>query len=85
MKLEVTANARIDGAAMRNRRILAGLSVKALATAVGVSRPYISILETHPGRTCSPPVFRRICDALGVADRSELLRDAGIEPGRDAA
>lgn len=69
----VTANAAIDGAAMRELRILAGYSIKAFAVKVGCSQPYISLLETRP-RMCSPELFARICDALGVADRNVLLR-----------
>lgn len=77
----VTANAEINGNAMRRRRILVGLSIKGLAAKVGCSRPYISMLETQPGRTCSPELFDRICRALKVrqADRAQLLRGAERE------
>lgn len=75
-QVTATANAEINGEAMRRRRIIAGLSVKGLADKVGCSRPYISILETKPGRSCSPELFARICRALRVeqAEREQLLR-----------
>lgn len=83
MKLEdVTANARIDGAAMREFRILAGYSIRRLAEHVGCSRPYISMLETRDDRTCSPELFAKICDALGLKDRTVLLRQP--KPGAAA-
>jgi transcriptional regulator with XRE-family HTH domain len=80
MKLDdVSANAEIDGTAMRELRKLAGYSVKGLAEAVNCSAPYISMLETRPDRTCSPELFARICDALHVRDRALLLRQSNGE------
>lgn len=85
MKLgDLNANAQIDGRAMRELRILAGYTVRGLAERVGCSHPYISMLETRDDRTCSPEIFARICDALGIADRSVLLR-TNNEPDRRAA
>lgn len=81
----LNANAQIDGRAMRELRILAGHTVRGLAEKVGCSHPYISMLETQPDRTCSPEIFGRICDALGIADRALLLRTDATEPDRRAA
>lgn len=75
------ANVAVDGQALRRHRKLAGLSVTGLAEQVGCTPAYISILETRRERNCSPELFARIADALGVEDRSTLLR----EPERSAA
>lgn len=78
----INANVAINGPRLRRRRKLAGLNIAALAERAGCSAAYISILETRPDRSCSPEVFARICDALGIARRARwsLLRP---EPQRD--
>ncbi len=67
----------IDGAAARRRRELKGLSVADLAPLCGITPGYLSLIELGRRRP-SPPVFARICDALGVAeqDREQLVRSA---------
>lgn len=80
-RTSATANAKINGAALRQRRIVAGWSIKDLAKHVECSAAYISTLETAPNRTCSPALFARICDALRVppADRGDLLQPTELD------
>lgn len=68
-----SVNVTIDGAQVRERRKLAGLTVAALAAECLITRQYLSQIELSPGKTVSPPVFARICDALGVEDRRTLM------------
>jgi transcriptional regulator with XRE-family HTH domain len=68
------ANPPIDGALLRERRQLAGLSITDLAAKIGVSVSYISAIERGARPTVSPAMFGRICDAMGITDRTELLR-----------
>jgi len=69
-----TVNVKVNGAALREIRKLAGFSGEGLAEAVGCSGAYVSLLETDPDRSCSPGMFARICDALRLDDRTVLLR-----------
>lgn len=64
----------IDGAGVRHRRKLLGLRVQELAERCGISVGYVSHIERGERRSVSPPVFGRICDALGLAveNRQEL-------------
>lgn len=64
----------MDGPETRRRRKLLGMTVAELADRVGITPAYVRHIEIgirHP----SPPIFARICDALGVEDRNELLAD----------
>jgi len=63
----------IDADEMRRRRQLQGLNQAALAQAADVHRSYISRIEANAQAYVSPAVFARICDALGVQDRADLL------------
>lgn len=65
----------IDGAAVRRLRELKGLAVADLAPLCGITPGYLSHIELGRRRP-SPPVFARICDALGVSDRRELLAES---------
>lgn len=69
-------NVQVDRLALREYRQLAGHSVKSLAEAAGCSAAYISILEHHDNRAASPELYGRICDALGLEDRTILRRAA---------
>lgn len=64
----------VDGTAVRQKRKLSGLTMAGLAQLADISAPYISHIELGRRKTISPPVFARICDALGVEDRRELMR-----------
>lgn len=62
----------INGAALRELRVRTGVSVKALAAEVGVSRPYITKIETGHSNRVSPTVFSAILRALNIQDRRAL-------------
>ncbi|MET0492890.1 MAG: helix-turn-helix transcriptional regulator [Actinoplanes sp.] len=66
----------IDGAKLRDLRQLAGFTITGFAPKCGVSLGYLSHIERGVRRTVSPPVFIRICDALGISaeDRRTMLR-----------
>lgn len=72
-----SAGVAVDGPAMRRRRELMGLTVADLAPLCYITPGYISHIELG-NRRPSPPVFARICDALGIAeqDREQLVRPA---------
>jgi transcriptional regulator with XRE-family HTH domain len=57
---------------MRKRR---GLSVTAAASKMGISACYLSAIERGSRPTVAPATYIRICDAMGVEERDELLRD----------
>jgi len=63
----------IDVEEMRRRRQLQGLSQSDLARAAQIHRSNISRLERGHQDTISPRTFARICDALGVKNRAELM------------
>lgn len=44
-----------------------GLSQQKLADMAGISRPYLSVLETKPEKVVSNTVMFKIADALGVS------------------
>ena len=58
---------------MRRRRQLLGLNQADLARAAEIHRSNISRLERGHQVTVSPRMFARICDALKVEDRAELM------------
>lgn len=71
-----SASVAINGPKVRSLRKLNGLTVTGLARATEVSIQYVSLIELGKRPTVSAPVFARICDALGVDDRRELLLEA---------
>jgi transcriptional regulator with XRE-family HTH domain len=73
-----TVNAPLLSSVLRERRLAAGLGVRELAAAAGVSAGYISRVEGR-GEAPGAAVLARIATALG-ADIDDLLR-----LGRDAA
>jgi transcriptional regulator with XRE-family HTH domain len=66
-------NIAIDGAKLRLTRQLRGTGVVLLAERAGVSHTYIGQLERGERERVSPAVYAKICDALGVTDRTELM------------
>jgi transcriptional regulator with XRE-family HTH domain len=64
----------VDGAEVRRRRELRGLGRTELAAKCDITPGYLSHIEKGRRRP-SPPVFARICDALDVLDRRELLAE----------
>lgn len=65
----------VDGAEVRRRREQMGLTVADLAPLCGITPGALSHIELGRRRP-SPPVFARICDALHVVNRRELLAEA---------
>lgn len=70
------AGVAIDGAQVRELRKLSGKTITGLAESCGISFQYLSFIERGDRATVSAPVFARICDALGVIDRRDLVRAA---------
>ncbi|MCU1687818.1 MAG: Helix-turn-helix protein [Amycolatopsis sp.] len=66
----------IAGGLLRQSRKLAGYSLVPFADLAGISFQYLSQIERGDRESVSPEVFARICDALGITDRRELLAKA---------
>jgi transcriptional regulator with XRE-family HTH domain len=64
----------IDGAKVRELRQNHGHTLKDFAPKAGITFQYLSLIERGDRPTVSPPVFVRICDALGIpeANRGSL-------------
>lgn len=69
----------IDRAELRKRRKLSGLNQAQLAERAQVSPSYISLIESGNRPTVSPATFARLCTALAVGDRNELLQPDGAD------
>lgn len=71
----------VNGDAIRKARLLKGLSQTELASAIGISRPYLSHIETGSRTRVSGPVFGRIRDVLEAPDKHILGEspDAGSQ------
>ncbi len=71
----VTSSVEIDGAKLREMRKLKGDTLKGFAAKCGISFTFLSQLE-RGDRNATPPVFARICNALGLAedDRARMVR-----------
>ncbi len=63
----------INPDALRHHRHLAGLTQTALAHKAGIHNTYLSAIETGHRTTIGPETFARICDALGITDRTQLI------------
>jgi transcriptional regulator with XRE-family HTH domain len=64
----------IDGPLLRRMRKIAGMSASELARRVEVAPTYMAAIERGDRPTISPALYARICDAMGIVDRTELLR-----------
>lgn len=64
---------RIDRRKLRTLRQASGLNQLELAEQVGISFSYLGHLERGTRQRVSPGVLGRLCDALGVQDRTELM------------
>lgn len=64
---------RIDRRKLRTLRQIKGLNQIELAQLAGISFGYLGHLERGTRLRISPNVLVRLCDALGVQDRTELL------------
>lgn len=63
----------IDGTKLRELRKLMGDDLKGFAARAGITFQYLSQIELGRRRRVSPPTFVRICNALGVTNRREML------------
>jgi transcriptional regulator with XRE-family HTH domain len=54
------------GQCIYEHRIAAGQTVQSVATALGLSQPYITQIETGR-RTAPPETLKKIADVLGIA------------------
>lgn len=70
------AGVAINGHRVRDLRKLAGHNLVAFAPKAGITFQYLSQIERGVRKSVSPEVFARICDALGVDDRRELIAGA---------
>jgi transcriptional regulator with XRE-family HTH domain len=69
------ASVEVNGDELRERRQLAGYTLVDFAEICGLSFQFLSEVERGTKRV-SPPNYARICDALGITDRKELLKVA---------
>lgn len=69
------------GAWLKEKRLAAGLTQRALAAKVGIGYPYVSQIEASPGYMPSEPLLEKISEALGI-DPSEASFRAGRLPRR---
>jgi transcriptional regulator with XRE-family HTH domain len=72
------AGVQIAGGIVREQRKLLGDNLATFAKKAGISFQYLSQIERGDRPSVSPEKFARICDALGITDRRQLVR-------RDAA
>lgn len=70
----------IDGAKVKHARYLAGLDQVPLAKRAGLSQSYLSAIETGARTRVSASAYARLCDALGVTDRTTLMAQPPTDP-----
>ncbi|WP_030569730.1 helix-turn-helix domain-containing protein [Streptomyces aureocirculatus] len=63
----------VDGTAIRTRRMDLGMSQVDCAARVGISRPYLSQLETGHRDSVRPPTYKRLRTVLDVPDDDDRL------------
>jgi transcriptional regulator with XRE-family HTH domain len=67
----------IDAAELRKLRHLLGDSQAKFAERCDMSPSYLSLIESGLRPTVSPAMYVRICEALGLEDRTRLM--AGVQ------
>jgi transcriptional regulator with XRE-family HTH domain len=75
----------VNAPELRRRRHLGGYNMAEFADLCGLSAGYISLIESGARPTVSPGVYVRICDALGVDDRTQLMAAVVEEPSGSAS
>jgi transcriptional regulator with XRE-family HTH domain len=83
--MSTTTTVRVDGAALRELRVASGHDLDAFALLTGISRPYLSLIETGHRHNVSPSIFARLCALLGVAETPELLQSTSADTSEPAA
>lgn len=58
----------VDGDAIREERMQAGMARAELAAKAGISRRYLCHLENGTRRRMTPPLYHALRDALGTTD-----------------
>ncbi|MEH0431224.1 helix-turn-helix domain-containing protein [Streptomyces stelliscabiei] len=75
---------QVDGAAIRTRRKALGLSQAQCAAQAGISREYLSQLETGVRQEMRPPTYARLRSALKSKRSDRLLSSSPPEqPGEE--
>lgn len=64
----------VDGERLRHLRKLAGHNLVTFAQKIEISWGYLSQIERGRRKNVSPEVFGRICDQLGLDNRTELMK-----------
>jgi transcriptional regulator with XRE-family HTH domain len=72
-RLRRSRNVAIDGGKITDARVAAGLTQRQLAAKAGMSQSYISGIELGERLRMRPLPYARLCDALGIADRTYLM------------
>lgn len=67
------ATYQVDGTAIRTRRMELGLTQAECAARAGITRPYLSQLETGARRDMQPPTYQRLRSALKSKSSKRLL------------
>ncbi len=67
------ATFQVDGTAIRTRRMDLGLTQDECAARAGISRPYLSQLETGVRGDMRPPTYMRLRTVLDVPDDDRRL------------
>lgn len=69
----IKPSVEINGYVVRHLRIAAGRSVKDIADAVDVERPYIAKIELGHSKRVSPKVFNALLATFSIDDRRVLM------------
>lgn len=67
------ATYQVDGTAIRTRRMELGLTQDECAARAGITRPYLSQLETGARDSLRPPTYQRLRSALKSKTSDRLL------------
>ncbi|NUO43708.1 MAG: helix-turn-helix transcriptional regulator [Streptomyces sp.] len=74
---------QVDGAAIRTRRMDLGLTQSECAAQAGITREYLSQLETGARRDMRPPTYQRLRSALKSKRSDRLLLTPSKEQQRE--
>jgi transcriptional regulator with XRE-family HTH domain len=69
-----SSNVEVDGIAIRERRKDLGETLTSFAAKAGISFGYLGQIERCERVSISPPMFRRIADALELGDQLDLIK-----------
>lgn len=69
----------VDGAAIRKRRMAAGVAISELAERASISRRYVSHLENGTRSRMSPALYLRVRTALGATENELLVTEESVD------